>query len=74
VRDVSQSPEVYTLEAEAGAVVRMIDTATGEIIWVGNDSEEAMDLETAVEMVGRSIVKDWKTAVKRFEAQKNKRS
>jgi len=33
-------PQTYRIEAEVGVVVKMVDTQTGEIVWVGSDTEE----------------------------------
>ncbi len=71
IRDKSQTPQVYTLQAEVAAVVRMIDATNGEIIWVGNDMQEAVDTQTAAEIIANTIVHDWKKVVKRATARKN---
>jgi hypothetical protein len=70
VRDVTQVPQVYTLQAEVAAVAKMVDTLTGEIIWVGNDRVEGADLQTAAEIVAKTIVRDWKKTVRKAEAKK----
>ncbi len=52
-----QMPQTYTLEAEVGASVRMVDVKTGEILWVGTSSQEAINTQIAAEIIARRIMK-----------------
>ena len=45
--DVRQQPQIYRIQAESGAVVKMVDTETGEIVWVGSTSEEGANIQAA---------------------------
>jgi hypothetical protein len=67
----SEQPQVYRIQAEAGAVVKMVDAKTGVIAWVGNTSEEGYDVQSASEMVGRRIVNSLKKVWPISLAKKN---
>jgi len=74
VREVTQVPQTYTLQAEVASVVRMIDTTNGEIIWVGNAMEDGVDTQTASEYVAKAIISDWQKLIRHRAAQKAKTS
>ena len=57
---VRQEPQIYRIQAEAGAVVKMVDTTTGEIAWVGSATEEGSNIQVASEYLGQRIVKSLK--------------
>ncbi len=52
-----QVPQTYVLEAEVGVSVRMVDVQTGEVLWVGTSSEEALNAQIASEALARRILK-----------------
>lgn len=52
-----QVPQTYVLQAEVGASVRMVDVQTGEILWVGTSSEEALNSQIAAEALARRVLR-----------------
>ena len=59
-RETTYQPQVYRIQAEAGVVVKMVDTQTGEVAWVGSTTREGINFQIAAEMVTRRILKDIK--------------
>ncbi len=45
------------ISAEVGVTVRMISVETGEVLWVGSDTNDAADVQTAFEYLVSSLVK-----------------
>lgn len=72
IRDVTRTPQTYTQQAESAAVVRMIDTTSGEIIWVGNAMEAGVDTQTASEYVAKAIMGDWQKIMRQNATSKAK--
>ncbi|OVE76795.1 hypothetical protein BVX98_04745 [bacterium F11] len=55
-----QIPQVYRIQAEAGVVVKMVDSQSGEIAWVGSATDEAVNVQTAAEFVSHRIIQSLK--------------
>lgn len=55
-----QMPQTYTLEAEVGVSVRMVEVQSGEVVWVGSSSEEALNTQIAAERIANRIMKGLK--------------
>lgn len=51
-----QVPQTYVLQAEIGASVRMVDVQSGEVLWVGTSSEEALNSQLAAEALARRVI------------------
>jgi curli biogenesis system outer membrane secretion channel CsgG len=45
------------IAAEVGVTVRMISVATGEVLWIGSDTNDSTDVQTAFEYLVSSLVK-----------------
>ncbi len=56
-----KQPQVYRIQAQSGVVAKMVDTESGELIWVGSDTAEGVNVQDASEYVVRRIVKALKT-------------
>lgn len=55
-RKVYQVPQTYTMEAEVGLAVRMVDVQTGELLWVGSSFEEALNVQVAIDILANRIM------------------
>lgn len=64
----TQIPQVQTMEAQVGLVVKLVDVSSGEIIWVGSYTNEGINTHLAIEATASYLVKklshDWKSKVK----------
>jgi curli biogenesis system outer membrane secretion channel CsgG len=68
-------PVTVTTNPKFGIVVKIVDTQTAEVVWVGSVLEEGEDLMDAEESGVHALVKDlWKDIkeLKREKAEKNK--
>jgi hypothetical protein len=45
------------IAAEVGVTVRMISVQTGEVLWIGSDTNDSTDVQTAFEYLVSSLVK-----------------
>lgn len=48
--------EIFLVEAEVGISARMVDTATGEIIWAGSSSFDSFYIDSAIRQAVSSIL------------------
>ena len=59
-----EDANVYSVSASVSVSAKMTDTATGEVVWSDSNSNEALDINTAVGLVvssfKRSLKKYWK--------------
>ncbi|OGR95344.1 MAG: hypothetical protein A2902_05290 [Elusimicrobia bacterium RIFCSPLOWO2_01_FULL_64_13] len=53
---VTKMPQTYIQEAEVGLAVRMVDVKSAELLWVGTDFEEALNVQAAAEIIARRIL------------------
>ena len=69
---VKQVPQRYSQDAEVGMAVRMVDTATGKVLWSASDSEEGLNLHFAAQIlaehVARSLQKELRK-ISKFNTQ-----
>ncbi len=56
-RSVERFAQTFTLEGEVGASVRRVDVQSGEILWVGTSSQEALNIQIASEILAQRIMK-----------------
>jgi hypothetical protein len=69
-RETRQQPQEYRVQAQAGAVIKMVDAQTGEIAWVGTATEEGINLHTASELVCERIVDSLQKALPNLNRSK----
>ncbi|HVE14607.1 MAG TPA: CsgG/HfaB family protein [Elusimicrobiota bacterium] len=56
-----REPQTYTVYASVGVAARMVDVKTGEVLWIGSDTETGYDLEGAAEDAAQRILKSVKS-------------
>jgi hypothetical protein len=61
--EVREFPQLFTIDARVGLVVKLVDVETGEIIWVGSAASSGATpmeaVESAVSYLTRKLRKDW---------------
>jgi len=55
-----EDANVYSVSASVSVSAKITDTATGEVVWSGSESYEALDISTAVGLVVASLKKSLK--------------
>jgi hypothetical protein len=68
-REITQTPQTFVIDAHVGVVAKLVDAETGEIIWAGSTSEEAVDplsaLDEAAATLAKKMKKQWDAALRR---------
>lgn len=63
-------PVEYTIYAQVGVVAKMIDVDTAEIIWVGDDTQEAASGLDALSSSAKALIKSFDKKVKKAKKAK----
>lgn len=53
----TQIPQVQTMEAQVGLVVKLVDVTSGEVVWVGSGTNEGINTHLAIEATASYLVK-----------------
>jgi len=51
-----ETPVTHTIQAEIGVTCKMIDVATGEVVWAASDTYEGANIQTACEYLVSSMI------------------
>jgi len=57
------------IAAQVGVTVRMISVETGEVLWIGSDTNDAADVQTAFEYLVSSLVKQLSKDLRQAEVR-----
>lgn len=57
-QEMYENGSVRFTAAQVGITCRMIDVSTGEILWAGSDTYDAMNTQTAFDYLTSSLVRD----------------
>jgi len=75
-REATKTPHVYTSYAQVGVTVKLVDIETGDIIWVGSDTNEGIDAASAAEAsasyLAARLRKNWDGSLKARQTAKEK--
>ncbi len=58
-RELYENGNIRYIAAQVGVTCRMIDVETGEVLWAGSDTYDAMNTQTAFEYLVSSIVRQF---------------
>ena len=62
-----EMPVTHTIEAEVGVTAKMLDVATGEVIWIASDTYQGTNIQTAAEYLISGMVKELEKQIKKSE-------
>jgi hypothetical protein len=57
-QQVRSEPRTYVLDAQVSITAKLVDVETGELIWAGSGTDEAVTASLAANAIARSLIRD----------------